>query len=83
MNYLDFTCPICGGIVSCKLNQSRCKYRFPWVSLDYRCNKCGEWIDIDITIEITDAKEQAQNHFAYCVSRIEGGEMCSNCEDHN
>ena len=81
MNYLDFTCPICGGTVSCELDQSNNKLLSPWVSLYFRCKGCGKWIDIDITEEAKETKEQAQDYFAYCVRKIEGGEMCSKYED--
>lgn len=81
MNYLDFTCPICGGTVSCELDQSNGEVLSPWASLYFRCNGCGEWIDIDITEEAGEAKEEAQNYFDYRVRRIEGGEMCSKYED--
>ena len=83
MNYLDFTCPICGGTVSCELDQSGSKSIsfHSWVSLYFRCDGCGEWIDIDITEEARETKEEAQDYFNHILRKIEGGEMCSKYED--
>lgn len=67
MGILDFKCPICGGDVTCEPEISKC-----FASLDFKCRKCGVWVDVDITSEAEMAKDDAMEYFDSQVKRIEG-----------
>ena len=69
MGILDFKCPICGGDVTCWLDYGK---RF--ASLDFRCCKCGWWVDVDMTPEAKELRELALESFREQVLRIEGRE---------
>lgn len=69
MCLLDFKCPICGGSVTCELDYGK---RF--ASLDFRCRKCGWWVDVDMTPEAEELRELALESFNEEVERIEGRE---------
>ena len=58
---LDFKCPVCGGEVRPELSIGA-----NFVSLDFVCDLCGRFADVDITPEAVKAKEEAMDYFNEC-----------------
>lgn len=56
---LDFKCPVCGETVRAKMFVGA-----DYVSLDFECNLCGRFADVDITHEAVKAKEEAMRYFS-------------------
>lgn len=65
MGLLDFECPNCGGNVTCEFEVGE---RF--ASLNFRCDGCGEWCDIDVTQDVKRDKRDVMAYFAERASRL-------------
>lgn len=65
MSLLDFECPKCGGTVTCELGVGEL-----FVTLDYKCERCGDWCDVDIKPEAEQAKREAMEYFAERASEL-------------
>lgn len=63
---LDFTCPVCGGEVKTELSVGA-----NFVSLDFTCDLCRRFADVDITPEAFAAKDEAMRYFDECAKEIE------------